>query len=79
MNNNVPIRLYEDPARSVSQNPGPYRPSEEAGWDQAIGDDLPLEDTHGGYLLGTILHLDPEIHQDAEGHRYRVVTVRLKD
>lgn len=79
MNDPVPIRLYEDPRHPADQHPGPYRPAEPDGWDHAVGDDLPLEDTHGGYLIGTILELNPETHEDPDGHRYRIATVRLKD
>jgi len=79
MNDPVPIRLYEDPNRPPAQHPGPYRPAEPDGWDHAVGDDLSLEDAHGGYLIGTILDLDPQPHAEADGARYRIATVRLKD
>jgi len=79
MNDPVTVRLYEKPDRPADKHPGTYRPAEPGGWDYAVGDDLPVEDGHGQYVIGTVTAVDADVHHDDDGSRYRVVTVLLKD
>ena len=79
MNDPVPLRLYEDPGRPADAHPGAYRPARPDGWDHVVGEDIGVEDVRGGYIVGTITTIDPQIHTDPDGARYRIATVLLKD
>lgn len=78
MNEPIALRLYEEAARNAGQSAA-YKPGDDADWNAAVGDDLGLEDPFGGYCLGTILRMDPQVRTDAAGARYRIATVIPKD
>ena len=74
------IRLYQGSDQRAAHHGGQhYRPSEDVvGWDFAEGDQIGLCEEDGGYLMGVIDHVEPEVHRDETGE-YRLASVWTQD
>jgi len=80
MKERVTIRLYERPGgRPPCDVVEQYGPAEEvAGWDYQRGDQIGLRERDGGYLMGGIDQIGPDVFQDQAG-RYKLAVVWTLD
>lgn len=75
----VTIRLYEQPHTCDRCDVQPYRTTEEVqGWDYERGDQIGLQERNGGFLMGLIDYVKPEIHEDRTG-RYKLAVIWTQD
>lgn len=79
MKEQITLRLYEDPAVPTARHDGRYHPDPIEGWDVATGETIPLTEEDGGRVFGIIDKVDPQTHEDGQGHRYRIATAWIQD
>lgn len=79
MKEKVTIRLYEHAQQCARCEDHEYRPADEVkGWGYDRGDQIGLFERNGGYLMGVIDHVQPEVHQDEAG-RYKLAVLWTQD
>ena len=79
MKEQVAIRLYERPPTREPEYAPRYRAAEDVkGWDHAAGDQIGLMERDGGFLMGLIDRVEPEVLEDELG-RYKVAVVWTQD
>ena len=79
MKEQVAIRLYERPPTGEPAYTSHYRAADDVvGWDYAAGDQIGLHERDGGFLMGLIDSVEPEVLEDATG-RYKVAVLWTQD
>ncbi len=79
MKEQITIRVFEDPTVPTARVSGRYFPEQIEGWDVDTGVTIPLIEENAGRLFGIIDKVDPQPHEDDQGHRYRTATVWIQD
>lgn len=79
MKERITLRLYEQPSQRACCEGDRYCASEDVrGWHFQSGDQIGLRERFGGYLMGRIEYIRPEILEDEHG-RYHVAEVWTQD
>ena len=79
MKERVTIRLYEQPTTCDRCDVQPYRTTEDVrDWNYETGDQIGLHERDGGFLMGLIEDVQPEIYEDHTG-RYKLAVVWTQD